>query len=238
MKHLYLLICVFTLLFISQVNLVLYPQVGILVTSAMVILLLFLTIYDIFDLYAEVLFAYLSVIPFLSLFVISLFIQSLIVRDIFIFASLLIISELFYSFLPLKNKLYHLRSFKFIILSLIYAVLFGILAGLYLPHSNLPLFLSALIILLSSVSEALYFQGLIQNAVCNLINPITGVIFTIILYGFFHSTTNNEQLIIIILYGLCGTLLYFFWKNIYLVMIFYLLFQITFYFISHNILFF
>jgi membrane protease YdiL (CAAX protease family) len=180
----------------------------------------------------------LSVIPFLSLFVISLFIQSLIVRDIFIFASLLIISELFYSFLPLKNKLYHLRSFKFIILSLIYAVLFGILAGLYLPHSNLPLFLSALIILLSSVSEALYFQGLIQNAVCNLINPITGVIFTIILYGFFHSTTNNEQLIIIILYGLCGTLLYFFWKNIYLVMIFYLLFQITFYFISHNILFF
>jgi hypothetical protein len=235
MKHLLLLIGIILLIFISQVMLYLFPLYGLISTVIISGLFLFFAVYDIYDLAAEEIFAYASILPLLSLLSFSLPWLTGLPHEITFYFLLLLASELFYSFLPLRQKLYHSRSIIWLPLMILGGGILGLVLSTFSPHGTTPLLWGLLTILISSIGEAVYFQGLIQNATTLLTDNILGVLFTVFLYGFFHITTHFNNLGLILVYMLLGSLIYMKWKNMYLVMAFYLSFQLLYFLIAHSL---
>jgi hypothetical protein len=235
MKRVIILICIIALLFVSQAMLYLFPLYGLIITVLIAVLFLFFAVYDIYDLAAEELFAYASILPLLSLFSFSLPWLIGLPHQIVFYFLLLLASELFYSFLPIKHKIYHIRSMAWLPLVIFIGGITGLIFTFFLPHASTPLLWGLLIILISSISEALYFQGLIQNASTFLTDKVLGVLFTVFIYGFFHITTSLNNLGYILIYMLIGSVIYAIWKNIYLNIIFYLVFQLIFFLITNNL---
>jgi membrane protease YdiL (CAAX protease family) len=235
MKHVSLLIGIIVLIFFSQLMLYLFPLYGLISTVIIATLFLSLSVYDIYDLAAEEVFAYISVLPILSLFSYSLPWLTGIPHQIVFYFLLLLVSELFYSFLPLKQKIYHTRSLKLFPLIILIGGIAGLTLAYYLPHGTTSLIWGILTILVSSIGEAVYFQGLVQNATSYLTENILGLLFTIFLYGFFHITSHFNNLVLILFYMLIGSVIYMKWKNIYLVMGFYFSFQLFFFLYSKNL---
>ena len=235
MKHLLTLICIIILLFVSQVMLYIFPLYGLIVTAFILALFMFFAVYDIYDLAAEEVFAYASILPFLSLLSFSLPWFSGMTREITFYFFLLILSELFYSFLPVKQKLYHTRSLVWLPLTILIGGALGWAVGIYSPHGTTPMLWGLFLILLISISEAVYFQGLMQNAVSYLTDSVLGVLFTVFIYGFFHASSHINSLGLILLYILCGSIIYMKWKNIYLVMSFYFSFQLVYFILVHSV---
>ena len=235
MKHLILLISIIILIFVSQAMLYLFPLYGLIVTVLILTLFLFFAVYDIYDLAAEEVFAYSSVLLLLSLFSFAFPWLTGLPHQITFYFLLLFISELFYSFLPVKQKFYHAHSIIWLPVVILLGGVAGFGLGLYTPYGTTPLLWGLLVILVSSIAEAVYFQGLVQNASSLLTDSVLGVLFTVFLYGFFHISTNFSNLGLMLVYLLLGSIIYAKWKNLYLVMGFYLTIQLIYFLISHSI---
>lgn len=235
MKHLLLLIGIIVLIFISQAMLYLFPLYGLIATVLIAALFLFFAVYDIYDLAAEEVFAYSSVLLLLSIFSFALPWLTGLPHQIVFYFLLLFISELSYSFLPGRQKLYHAGSIIWLPLVILIGGVAGFGLGLYTLPGSTPLLWGLLAILVSSIAEAVYFQGLVQNATSLLTDSVLGVLFTVFLYGFFHISENFNNLGLMLIYALLGSIIYARWKNLYLVMGFYLTFQLIYFLISHSL---
>lgn len=228
MKHLILFAIIIALIFLSQASIFLFPSFGIFCTLFIIGVLLFLATFKLKNLFAQETFAYSSIIPFLSLILLSSQIQDINIKTTLSYLILLFTSELYYSLLPRSSHIYHQRGLINIFFILCLGIFMGSTFSFLLPRINGQFFFWKLIlIIISSIVEPLYFQGLIQNAASKMSDVFLGSTFAVLLYGFFHATPDLKDLLILIIFASVNAFIYAKWQNIYLIIGFSLSVQIT-----------
>lgn len=224
-------------LFLVSIN----PIFGIIFTSLLIIFFLTFTVIDFYDFDVQ---EVLSLVAALFLIIlINLFIQSPndylnILIDLI---TLLFIAIIFYLKIPKNRHFLKSSKTKYIYFSLPIGIILGSaiwLSGKFFSMSNnsISLNFAIPIIILAAISETLYFQNLLQNAVADMTDVPIAVAFITIMYGAFHFNFNIFTILVYIFLGFIYSSLYSIWKNIYLIIILNIIINITYYFLTKDIL--
>ncbi len=216
------------------------PIFGIFVSTFSIIIYLILSIYDFYDIYAQDILAIFPTFIFINLVSMYFHISDQYTNTLAIYLILFLISIIF------SLKIFHEKKiFNFTNLKHSYSALLGIGLGYviyyFIPFSSfsvskLDLLGSLGLIVLIAISESIFFQALIQNAVTKMTEPIIGVIFTSILYGLFHFSNNIFYTALFIILNLMYSTVYAVWKNIYIIIGLNLITSLTFYFLTSHLL--
>ncbi len=240
MIHTALLIFVISLICYGQVALFLLPHYGIVFNGILIVLFLGLAIYDAYDLYAEDVLTLAAVIPTVSLVSIALQGDDIFTNIVVVYALLLFLTIGYAYFLYIKHGIFLIRNSKYLLVSLPVGIITGYFTAQFLLGVSHPLVISQAsaysIIILGSITEGIFFQGLVQNAVTLMTESLLGVVFTMILYAVFHDSHSPQITEIFLLLGFISAMMYVFFKNIYVSIGFLLAANVIFYMLTGTIL--
>ncbi|HSW89026.1 MAG TPA: CPBP family intramembrane glutamic endopeptidase [Candidatus Saccharimonadales bacterium] len=241
MIHIFLLLFLLIILLLNFVLTYIFPIAGILANSVTIILFLIFSVYDIYDTYAQDIFSLcvtFLVINFITIYLhfSDVYINSLILYLILLFIALMYCLKIFH-----EEKLFRLKNLRHIYIIfpigilLAYVIYYFIGFSQYATH---PLQLPQALVLISitGIAEAVFFQALIQNAVTKMTDMVIAVTFTSILYGLFHFNSSIFTTLLFILLSLIYCAIYALWKNIYISIGMNILVNVIFYILTSNLL--
>ncbi|HSW96469.1 MAG TPA: CPBP family intramembrane glutamic endopeptidase, partial [Candidatus Saccharimonadales bacterium] len=218
-----------------------FPVIGLFINSMTIILFLVFAAYDIYDTYAQDIFSLcvtFIVINFINIYFhfSGMYMNTLIIYLILLFIALIYCLKIFH-----QEKLFSLKNLKHIYIIFPVGILLAYTIFYFIGFSqyrvfNLPLYQAIGLVILIGISEEIFFRALIQNAVTKMTDSFIAVTFTSILYGLFHFNSNLFTTLLFIILSLTYCTIYAIWRNIYIAIGLNILVNLTFYFLTSNLL--
>lgn len=216
----YLLIILGMFLFLSEIILQFSPELGVILYSVLIGGCLIALANEEMDNHGKLLIVF-TILPIIRIS--ELFVRFEFMWRSFIVYYILVFLVLFYSLKFKINPGYTKKKLYLLPIVILVALLFGLFINNIFDLDKYFSFIFLLPVL--AFSEEILFRGLIQNLTEKTYGELASILFTSILYAVFSLSYGFPFVLIMFIFSLISCLIYSYSKNIYLTMVFSLIFH-------------
>lgn len=209
------------LLISNQILLLLHPEFGLITNAFVLFLFTLLAVYDFSNVFIQDVLMIASVFPLLNFcaFLIPATLPILL-KELFLTIILIFLSLYFLTILPIPHHYFKKKEIKLFDLVLIFII--AVVSAIDIPsiyHSQFTKdhavwYALGIFTLFSSITEVVFFQGLLQNAIQLKSKKFFAVGMTTVLFILFHLTGNFAYIPIYLFVGLLVSSIYAISENI------------------------